>query len=469
MEKYLAIDIGASSGRHILGWIENNTINIEEIYRFDNLSILENNHFHWDIDYLFDQIIEGLKVCKRINKIPCSIGVDTWGVDYVLLDKNRNRISNPFSYRDHRTSGYLKELWNKIPYEMLYAKTGIQKQPFNTIVQLLAHQDMNLKDIEEAETLLLIPDYLHYRLCGIITNEYTNSTTTQLIDVHTNNWCQSLMDILLINNSCFGEIVKPGTQIGKLREELASEVGFQATITLPPTHDTASAILATPLINDNSIYISSGTWSLMGVELKKPIVNEMARILNFTNEGGYEYRYRFLKNIMGLWLIQCIKAEYHHEFDYHQLAEFAEQSDCKTIIDCFDERLLSPESMIETIKIITEETNQQVPESIQDQCKVIYQSLAHSYAMTLKEIKQITQKEYESIMIVGGGGYVDYLNQLTADITGLDVYCGPIEATAIGNLVSQMISHGEITDIFQARMMIKNSFEIKTFKSKGVL
>jgi rhamnulokinase len=469
MKVFLAIDIGASSGRHILGWIENNLLKIEEIYRFDNYYNEHENHFYWDIEYLYDQIIEGLKECKHLNKIPTSMGIDTWGVDYVLLDKHHQRVSNPYAYRDHRTTGVAEKLWKQISYEELYQKTGIQRQPFNSIVQLLAHQVHNPNEIIDAETFLLIPDYLHYRLTGVISNEYTNSTTTQLIDVSGCTWDISLLKLLDIKSSCFGDISEPGTMIGKLKDELALDVGFQTVITLPPTHDTASAIVATPLTNDRSVYISSGTWSLMGVELDKPIVSDDARKLNFTNEGGYQHRYRFLKNIMGLWLIQCIKAEYNHQYDYPQLAQFASQSSCETIIDCFDERLLSPVSMIETIKLIASETHQQIPESIQDQCKVVYQSLAHSYANTLNEIRRITNRDYDSIIIVGGGAYVDYLNQLTADITGLEVHCGPIEATAIGNLVTQMISHSEINDLSHARTMIRESFNIKTFTPRGKL
>ncbi len=297
---YLAVDLGASSGRHILGHLENGRLKIEEIHRFENGMKREDGHFVWDTDSLFAEICAGLKKCAVAGKIPTSVGVDTWGVDYVLLDKNRNRAGKSYAYRDHRNDGMREELEKLIPTADLYARTGLQYQVFNTLYQLMAHKKYAADALNRAKHLLMLPDYFHFLLSGEITNEYTEASTSQLLDVHKKDWDRDLIRRIGVDDGIFGELQVPGTRIGRLNKELAAAVGFDCDVVLPATHDTASAVMGVPAAGDDHIYISSGTWSLMGCELQTPVTSDESMKLNYANEGGYDYRYRYLKNIMGL-------------------------------------------------------------------------------------------------------------------------------------------------------------------------
>ena len=306
---YLAIDIGASSGRHILGHLENGKMLLEEIYRFENRQIRRNGHDCWDIPHLWQGILDGLKVCKTLDKIPVSVGIDTWAVDFVLLDQNGGCIGDAVAYRDSRTDGIDRLVEAKISAGELYAHTGIQKQSFNTIYQLMALQQEHREQLQAAHSLLMIPDYFHYLLTGVQKQEYTNATSTGLVNAAGKEWDRELLDRLGLPSRLFGPLSMPGETVGPLRPDIAQTVGFQTTVVLPATHDTGSAFLAVPAENENAVYLSSGTWSLLGVENQEPITSEASRLQNFTNEGGAWYRYRYLKNIMGLWMIQSIRRE----------------------------------------------------------------------------------------------------------------------------------------------------------------
>ncbi len=461
---YLAVDIGASSGRHILCHIAEGKMQLEEVYRFENGMKDVNGTKCWDADELFASIKAGMKKCGEIGKAPMFMGIDTWGVDFVLLDKAGNRIGEAVGYRDSRTKGMDEEVYKVISEQDLYARTGIQKQLYNTIYQLMAVKKQHPGQLEQAETLLFMPDYFHYLLTGKKAVEYTIATTGQLVSPETKDWDYELLDMLELPRKIFPEIKKPGSVLGMLTEEIAEEIGYQCKVVLPASHDTGSAVMAVPSMGKETVYISSGTWSLMGVESPVAICSETSRVANLTNEGGYDYRYRFLKNIMGLWMIQSVRKEYDKKYSFAELCEMAEKvKDFPSRVDVNDDSFFAPESMIEAIKVYCKNSGQQVPETPGEIATVVYQSLADSYGQTVKEIEAITGKTYEAINIVGGGANADYLSQLTANSTGRTVYAGPTEATAIGNLVAQMLYAGEYGSLEEARKAIFESFAVKTF------
>ncbi|MCM1058037.1 MAG: rhamnulokinase [Firmicutes bacterium] len=461
---YLAIDIGASSGRHILGTLQDGRMKLEEIHRFPNGMKEQDGESVWDVDELFAQIKAGMKKCREMGKIPVSVGVDTWGVDFVLLDGAGRRLGNATAYRDGRTRGMDEEVYKIISEEELYGRTGIQKQIFNTIYQLMALKKQHGSRLERAETLLMIPDYFHYLLSGTAVTEYTNATTGQLVDPDTKDWDLDLIHRLGYPKKIFQKIVAPGTVLGELRKEIQEEVGFNCKVVAPATHDTGSAVAAVPTDSDSPLYISSGTWSLMGTELAEADCSAVSREHNLTNEGGYDYRFRFLKNIMGLWMIQSVKKEIGEDLSFGEICGLAEKCSISSIVDCNDDRFLAPANMTAEVQAACRESGQQVPEGIGETACVIYNSLAKCYAETIKEIGTITGQVYDGIHIVGGGANADYLNRLTAAETGVPVYAGPTEATAIGNLAVQMISEGDLSDLKAARACVRRSFEIREFK-----
>lgn len=462
---YLAVDIGASSGRHILGTLENGKLVLEEVYRFENGMIRnQEGHLCWDIAHLLSQIKQGLKTCKAMNKIPVTMGIDTWAVDYVLLDGNDKPIAPVYGYRDHRTQKMDKKVYATISPEALYAKTGIQKQPFNTIFQLMAEPADRL---EQAKSLLMIPDYLHFCLTGKKVQEYTNGTTTQLVDAQTKQWDFQLIEALNLPTHLFQSLQQPGTLIGNFSKEVQEEIGFDCQVVLPATHDTGSAVLAVPAKEENFLYISSGTWSLMGTEQWEPNCSEKSRQANFTNEGGYEGRFRFLKNIMGLWMIQSVRHELNDAYSFAQLCQLAEEADgFSSRVDVNDQSFLAPDSMIEAVKAYCRNTNQPIPQTVGELAVVIYKSLAESYAQTVKEIEDLTGINYPAIYVVGGGCNADYLNRLTAKATGKKVLAGPAEATATGNLMAQMLQQKIWNSVETARQCVRDSFEIKEVVEK---
>ena len=463
---YLAVDIGASSGRLILGHLENGKMELEEVHRFENGMVKKDGELCWEFDRLFQEIKNGLKKCKEIGKIPVSMGVDTWGVDFVLMDKDDKVLGNTVGYRDHRNEGMDEEVYKTISLEDLYARTGIQKAIFNTVYQLMAVKTKHPEYLEQAETMLHVPDYFHYLLTGKKTCEYTEATTGQLVNAETKDWDYELIDKLGYPRKMFQKLIMPGTSVGHFTEEVKAEVGFDVEVVAPATHDTGSAVHAVPANDDDFIYISSGTWSLMGIEREKADCSKKSCEMNFTNEGGYAGRFRYLKNIMGLWMIQSVRHEYDDKYGFAEICQMAEEAkDFPSRVDANDECFLSPESMIEEVKDYCRRTGQKVPETLGEIATVIYTSLAECYAKTAKELEEMTGRTFSRIHVVGGGSNAGYLNELTARATGKEVHAGPGEATAIGNITAQMLKAEEFKSIEEARTTIHESFGIKVYQA----
>lgn len=448
---YLAVDIGASSGRHILSHIENGKLVLEEIYRFENNLVADETGLVWDIDSLFAEVLCGIKKCKEIGKIPKSIAIDTWGVDYVLLDENRKEIKPCYCYRDSRTSTVIDEVESLVSPTELYAKTGIQKQNFNTIYQLYA--DKKSGRLQNAKYFLMMPEYLSFKLTGVCKNEYTNATTTGLVNANEKIWDTQIIHAIGLTEELFKPLFLPSSSVGDLSAEVQKIVGFNCAVLFAPSHDTASAVCACPMM-DNDLYISSGTWSLIGTEITEPILSDSARILNFTNEGGIDYRFRFLKNYMGMWLFQNIRRNLNKSMTYDEMMELAKSSNSYKYFDVNDSTLVAPKNMIDAIgKLIGSDDLGLILNSA-------YHSLAKSYSEAVTEIEAVTGKRFNAIHIVGGGCQDKYLNALTRDYTGKSVTAGPIEATATGNIVSQIMRDKKIS-LAAARDLIKKSFDIK--------
>lgn len=460
---FLAVDIGASSGRLILGYLEKGRLMLEEIHRFDNGIDEKNGHLCWDTDNIFREILKGMKKCKEAGKIPVCMGIDTWGVDFVLLDENDKILGNAVGYRDKRTDEMDKKVYYVISEEELYKRTGIQKQLFNTIYQLMAVKEQEPQHFKKAKSLLLMPDYLNFLLTGIKKTEYTNATTTQLLNPETFNWDYELIRKLGYPEHVFMEIVKPGTSLGYLKDDVAREAGFNCEVIAPATHDTGSAVVAIPSACDDTLFISSGTWSLMGIERKEPDCSQKSKEHNFTNEGGYDFRFRYLKNIMGLWMIQSARKEFSKKYSYDEICRLASLETIDSIVNCNDDRFLAPENMTEEIKNYCNETNQQIPQSDAEIAAVIYNSLAVCYKNTVEELEEITGRRYKSINIIGGGSDADYLNRITAITTRRKVYAGPKEAAATGNILVQMISKKRLSDLNEARECVRRSFGIREY------
>lgn len=451
MNYYLAIDIGASSGRHILGYIDNGRLKLEEIHRFENYITNQNSTLVWDIEHLVNEVKKGIAKCKEIAKIPCTVAIDTWGVDYVLLDENKKEIKPCYCYRDSRTNAVVDEVESLVSPAQLYAKTGIQKQNFNTIYQLYA--DKKNGKLLNAKYFLMMPEYLSFKLTGVCKNEYTNATTTGLVNAKTKTWDNDILSALDLPSELFGALNTPSSLVGDLSADIQKAVGFNCAVLFAPSHDTASAVCACPM-QDDDLYISSGTWSLIGTEITQPILSDNARKLNFSNEGGIDYRFRFLKNYMGMWLFQNIRRNLNKSMTYDEMMTLAMNCGEYKYFDVNDSTLVAPKNMIEAIgKLIGSDDLGFILNSA-------YHSLAKSYSEAMTEIEAVTGKRFNAIHIVGGGCQDEYLNALTRDYTGKDVTAGPIEATATGNIVSQ-IMHDKKIFLATARDLIKNSFDIK--------
>lgn len=447
---YLAIDIGASSGRHILSHIENEKLVLEEIYRFENNLVKSKDGLVWNIENLFSNVLNGIKKCKEIGKIPKSIAIDTWGVDYVLLDENKKEIKPCYCYRDSRTNAVIDEVESLVSPARLYEKTGIQKQNFNTIYQLYA--DKKSGRLKNTKYFLMMPEYLSFKLTGEIKNEYTNATTTGLVNAKAKTWDTDIIYALGLTEVLLPPLSLPSSLVGELSDDIQKAVGFNCAVLFAPSHDTSSAVFACPMA-DNDLYISSGTWSLIGTEITEPILNDNARQLNFTNEGGIDYRFRFLKNYMGMWLFQNIRRNLNKSTTYDEMMSLAKNCSEYKYFDVNDSTLVAPKNMIDAIgKLIGSDDLGLILNSA-------YHSLAKSYKEAVREIEAVTGKRFDAIHIVGGGCQDKYLNALTRDYTGKSVTAGPIEATATGNIVSQ-IMHDKKISLAAARDLIKNSFDI---------
>ncbi len=460
---YLAIDIGASSGRHILAEVEDAKMTLQEVYRFQNGMQEKNGSLCWDLPHLFSEIKNGMKKCKEIGKIPVSVSVDTWGVDFVLLDEKDEILGDTVGYRDGRTLGMEEKVGEVISQQELYKRTGIHWQMYNTIYQLQAIKEVHPEYLEQARSILMTPDYFHFLLSGEKKMEYTIASTSQLLNAKTGDWDWDLLTKLGFPKEIFRSVSMPGTVAGNLTQEVQEEVGYQCKVVLPASHDTGSAVLAVPAKGEDVVYISSGTWSLMGVERKEPDCSIESMEADFTNEGGYNHRYRYLRNIMGLWMIQSVKKELTEEISFGKICEMAAKETIGSIVDCNDESFMAPKSMIAAVREYCRHTQQQVPETTGEIAAVIYNSLAKCYADTLAQLERMTGKHYDTVYVVGGGSKAGYLNELTAKYTGRRVSAGPTEATAIGNLMVQMLSDGVFTDLDEARKCIRESFEIENY------
>lgn len=437
MQYYLGIDIGASSGRHMLGHMEKGKIILEEVYRFENRLCRIHGKDCWDIDHLFDEVIQGIKKCVDMKKIPVSLSIDTWACDFVLVDEIGKRLCDCVSYRDDWVNGMMEEAFTKMDKRTLYEKTGIQFQKFNTLYQLMALQKENSDILKKAKHFLMVPDYLMYRLTGIYTNEYTNASTTQMVNVHTQMWDDEILDTFDIPKNIFHEFIKPGDVIGCLREDIAKMVGAHMKVIACATHDTASAYSVVE--KQNEAILSSGTWSLFGTILEKPITSEQAMAQNFTNEGAYDGNYRFLKNIMGLWMIQEVRHCLNDAYSFKELVELAKACDAEAIIvDVNDSCFLHPENMIKAIQDYCIRHHLIVPKSPGEIAKCVYHSLAFSYGEALKKLSLLCGKNFHTIHVVGGGSKNQLLNELIEEYTKAHVVIGPDEASVLGNIMIQM-------------------------------
>lgn len=492
---YAAVDIGASSGRVVIGQVdEAQRITLTEIHRFDNIQRRSGGHDCWDVDRLFAETVRGLAKCKKAGFEPKTVGIDTWAVDFVLLDANDQMVGDAVAYRDERTAGMYAVADAIMAPDAVYRRTGIQRQPFNTIYQLLALQREHPEQLEQADSFLMIPDYLAFLLTGAKANEYTNASTTCLLNARTQDWDDTILEAFGIPRRIFCDVVMPGTDLGPVSAEIAERVGFAPRVIAPATHDTGSAYLAVPARDADAVFLSSGTWSLLGVEHEGPITSDASRFQNFTNEGGYELRFRFLKNIMGLWMIQSIRRELNGvsyvegkqdalseapghglpplsvppraegDWGFGDLIEAARGAEgFKAHVNVNDDRFLSPASMIDEIRVTCAETGQRVPATVGELMRCVYESLASCYAESIAEMASLTGRTYTSINIVGGGCQDDYLNELTCRTCGIPVFAGPVEGTSLGNLAVQMIADGAFSDVQSVRDAIKESFDVRRF------
>ena len=441
-------------------------MHLKEVYRFENRLVEKNGHLCWEMDRLWENVLAGLKACADAGCIPATLGIDTWAVDYVLLDAAGQVIGDTVAYRDGRTEGERDRLAPVLPFAEHYARTGIQYQRFNTAYQLTALQREHPDQLAAAKTFLMVPDYLNYRLTGVAANEYTNASTTALVDADSRDWDDGLIAALGLPREIFQPIRMPGAALGGLTPEVRAQVGFDCTVLLPATHDTGSAYLAVPARDENAVYLSSGTWSLLGVENRTAITTPESAAANFTNEGGYNGTYRYLKNIMGLWMIQSVRRELGQRTgtrpSFPELIAAAKASaGFPGLVDADDPRFLAPESMIDEVTAACAQAGYPAPASTGEVMQTIYNSLADDYRRAVETLQGLTGKTYTSVNIVGGGSQDDYLNQRTANATGLPVYAGPTEGTALGNLMVQFIAAGEYADLQSARDAIKTSFPIK--------
>ena len=453
MHYCLAIDIGASSGRHILGWLQDGILKQQEVYRFENNITNQNGTLVWDIEHLVSEVKAGLKACKDIDKIPTTVAIDTWGVDYILLDENKKEIMPAVAYRDSRTNGIPEEIDAIIPRIDLYKRTGIQSINFNTIYQLYC--DKKSGKLTQAAHFLMMPEYLSFKLTGVIKNEYTNATTGSIVNAETKKLDKELLELLGIKKDIFKELSLPTDVVGNLSDEVKAEVGFDTTVVFCPSHDTASAVAACP-VGDNGVYISSGTWSLIGTENEGPILSAEAMEGGFTNEGGINYRYRFLENIMGMWLFQNIRRNLDKKYTYDQMMNMAMESSFKELINPNAQEFVAPENMVEAIRNYLKKP--ELP--IGDVLSAVYHSLANSYNEAVKTIERVSGKPIDLINIIGGGSKDKYLNELTKEYTGKRVLAGPTEATAIGNLIAQLMFADNTLTLEKAREIVKKSFSI---------
>lgn len=454
---YLAVDIGASSGRHILGSFEDGKIVLREIYRFPNGMVDKDGRKSWDVDSLCEHVITGMKKCAEEGMVPSYMGIDTWGVDYVLVDKDGKRLGDAMGYRDVRCGEAMPDVEKIVSFDELYSRTGIQRLDYNTVYQLMADKKEREDVLLSADKMLMIPDYIGFRLTGVMEQEYTNATTGALVNVNTGEFDLELTEKLGYPKGLFGKLSMPGDRLGNLLPEVKERVGYDLTVVHSASHDTASAVIAVPTNSDSAIYLSSGTWSLLGIELMEPCVSDASKRFNFTHEGGYNKRIRYLKNIMGLWIIQSIKKNLDDKYSFPELSDMARAYGRDyDKIDVNDSRLLSPVNMIDAVREVMGVPDAPIPRVL----SAVYNGLADYYAETVRGLVEITGRQFSAFHIIGGGSRDSYLNELTRDRLDMPVYTGPTEATAIGNIVCQMLADGTFASLSEARSVVFASFDV---------
>ena len=466
-KKVLAIDLGASSGRGIVGKYENGKITLSEIHRFSNDPLQIGGSFYWDTLRLLHEIKTAILKASREGGID-TVGIDTWGVDYGYIDKTGALLSVPYHYRDERTLPEMKRVYEKVPYEELYGVTGIESMSFNTVFQVSADLHNRPWIVENAKTLLLTPDLLGYFLTGKAACEYTIGSTTAFMDAEKREFSKNIMGKLGIPERLVAPVVMPGNILGKLTEEVDEETGKTGALVVNvPSHDTSSAVLAVPAENKDFLFISSGTWSLMGTENECPIINETSEKLSFTNEGGVDGKINIMKNIMGLWLIQESRRQWKREgkdFTFDELESSAKESEMlKYMINPDDPSFNKAGDIPSRIGDYCEKTGQGRPETVGEIVRCIYESLCLKYRYTAEKLEELCSKHYDEINIVGGGTKEKLLCSYVANCTGKKVSAGPVEATAIGNIAMQLIAAGEIKDVCSARKIIRDSFDVVNY------
>lgn len=458
---YLAIDLGAESGRTIVGSVTGDRLNIEETHRFSNRPVFTREGLQWDVLRLWSDIKTGIGVSsERFSKEIHSIAVDTWGVDFALLDKQGSLISNPFHYRDRRTLGMVEAAFGMVPKKVIYESTGIQFLQLNTLYQLLSLVVSKSPLLQVAERFLMLPDFFNYWLCGSQKSEFTIATTSQCLSPNTGDWAVDLLEKFAIPTKIFPEIIQPGEILGSIHEPLARETNLgNIPITAVACHDTGSAVAAIPAEIEKFAWISSGTWSIMGVVSPKPVINDLSLAFNFSNEGGVFGSWRLSKNIIGLWLIQECKREWGLSYD--EIAQMAQEAHAfKAVIDVDDNLFLHPNDIPMKIQRYCAETGQGTPETRGEIARVALESLALKYRFVINQLENLLVEKIEVIHIIGGGTKNKLLNQLAADATGKIVIAGPVEATAVGNVIMQAIALGDLANLEEARALIKSSFDV---------
>ncbi len=462
---FFAVDLGATSGRTLLGIMTENGLEQREITRFANPIIQVNGHFFWDIYALYHEIIKGLKKVAEEGITIQSIGIDTWGVDFVCIGKDGQLLGNPYSYRDPHTFGIMEEYFKLVPKEKVYEKTGIQFMNFNSLFQLAALRKENSSILEAADKILFVPDCLSYMLTGNMVTEYTIASTSQILNPITKELDKELLDTIHIRQDQFAPMVLPGTQIGVLTTEIQQMTGLGAVPVIAVAgHDTASAVASVPAMNDNFAYLSSGTWSLMGIEAKEPIVNEKSYEANFTNEGGVEGTTRFLKNICGMWLLERCRKEWKDNYDYGTLIEAAMKVPAfQSLISPDSPCFANPVSMIEAIQNYCKVTGQHVPETYGEITRCIFDSLALRYRQVMNILREMAGFPIERLHIIGGGSRNQQLSQFTSNAVNLPVTTGPVEGTAIGNIMLQAKAAGLVSTIGEMRQLIAKSIETQEY------
>jgi rhamnulokinase len=470
---YLAIDVGAESGRLIAGIWNGKTIRLEEVHRFPNGPVYLAGSMRWDVLRLWSEIQNGLALAgKKYGKKIVSVGADTWGVDFVLFTKNNEILGQPYHYRDARTNGMMEKTFKKVPRASIFAATGLQFMQFNTLFQLLAFKEQQPDLLEHADHFLFMPDYIHWCLCGSSVAEFTIASTSQCMNPLTRGWATGLLKKFGLPLNIFPEIVPPGTKLGKLRPSVASRTGLgDIRVVAPPAHDTASAVAGVPTANTgkaNWAYISSGTWSVMGVEMRKATLTQRALELNMTNEGGVDGTYRLLKNIMGLWLVQQCKRSFDargRKYEYPELVRLAAKAPAlRSVVNPNNPSFLNPPDMPKAIQDFCRKNNEPVPKTEGELVRCAYESLALKYREVLDSLEELTGERIEVIHIVGGGSQSQILNQFTADACQRPVITGPVEATAIGNLMVQVRANGELKSLAEMREVIRKSSEVRRYE-----